>query len=304
MTKKTVVTMGDPAGIGPYVVLEALKKISLTRNKISLIGDAKILSRFTSFDAIRKDIDFIDMANSKGIRPGKSSAASGKASYEYLEKAVELLRANPNQSLVTAPVSKEAVSQSIGAFVGHTEYLAESFDVDDVVMLMKGKKMSVVLLTRHVFLRDVPDMLDVNDIYTTINLVGESFKDRFGVKKPKFALCSVNPHAGIETFLEHEELLLLKAVAPLAKKYDIYGPYPSDTIFHESDFYDVIFAAYHDQAMIPFKLQEFSSGINVTLGLPFLRTSPAHGTAYSLVKTPEKVDSRSMLNALRFALKA
>ena len=292
--RKLIVTMGDPFGIGPHVTVDALSKISLKQNKIILVGNQKSLSKHPKFKQIKKDLTLVD--------PADDYMDSGEASYSYLLKAVELLCGNPDFNLVTAPVSKEKIASVVDGFVGHTEFLAEAFEAPQTVMMMAGKKMKVVLLTRHILLRDIAKQLTLKNITSSIDITGWNLKKYYGIDKPKIALCSVNPHAGIDTFLDKEEYRILKAVEQLKKKYDICGPYPSDTLFSAADKYDVIVAAYHDQAMIPFKLTEFSSGVNVTLGLPFIRTSPAHGTAFDIASKPDKINSSSMLSAVRMAL--
>lgn len=301
--RRIVVTMGDPAGVGPFITVKALSKISLTKKKVTLVGDRSVLARYDEFKSIEKHIELIDLKNASKIIASKPSKESGEASYQYLKKSVEIIKEDSNCSLVTAPVSKEFVSQAAGAFVGHTEFLAQQFNAPDVVMMMVGKSMKVVLLTRHVFIRDISDSLSAEDISRTVKTVGKALKERFKIREPKMAFCSVNPHAGIETFLENEDLLILKAIEPFIDEYKLFGPYPSDTLFVNSQAYDVIFAAYHDQAMIPFKMREFSSGVNVSLGLPVLRTSPAHGTAFEIADKTDLVDHRSMLAAIRLALK-
>lgn len=300
---KILVTMGDPAGIGPYITLKALSQMSLKGKDISIIGDKSVLSRYSEYERVKDSVDIIDLDNASKIQASKPSKKSGKAAAEYLQKAVDLIKKDSSYALVTAPVSKEYISQAIGVFVGHTEFLAQAFGVKNVVMMMTGKNMNVVLLTRHVFIRDISNALCSDDINTTVKIVGEALKSRFKIKEPKMAFCSVNPHAGIETFLENEELVILKAIEPLIHDYKLFGPYPSDTLFVNPKRFDVIFAAYHDQAMIPFKMKEFSAGVNATLGLPFFRASPAHGTAFELANRTDLVDHRSMLAAIRLALK-
>lgn len=296
------ITMGDPAGIGPYVLVEALSKIDLNGHDVQVIGNKNVLEKQHLFSTISNKVGLIHISNCSNVVAGISSPEAGKAAYEYLQKAIELLKTNPKASLVTAPVSKESISQALGRkFIGHTEYLANAFSVPETVMLMSGKLMRVVLLTRHIPIRDIDFFLNSDNIRFTVETVIK-YLNSLGIARPKIAFCSLNPHAGIETFLEKEEELIISAVKPIEHLFKMIGPYPSDTLFSNSKEYDLIVAVYHDQAMIPFKLLEFQTGVNVTLGLPFIRTSPAHGTAFNLVEETGKIDSSSMVHAIKMVM--
>ena len=287
--------MGDPTGIGPYITVDALSKLSFNDDEVIVIGSEQALNRHPLYEQVIKRVQLCDVSSDK--------IPAGKASYEYLLCAIDLLKKNAGASLVTAPVSKEKISSFVEGFVGHTEFLAEKCDVSDVVMLMAGTSMKTVLLTRHISLSEVSGALNKASIVKTIEITAKGLKNYFGITKPRFAFCSVNPHAGVGTFVKKEDQLIVDAINSLQIDCQCYGPYPSDTLYVNAGDYDVIFAAYHDQAMIPFKLLEFSTGVNVTLGLPFLRTSPAHGTAFDIVDTPEKIDSSSMQAAIEMVMR-
>jgi len=301
--KRVAVTMGDPAGIGPYVAVKALESLANARAEFHLIGDAKTLARYGNL-ASQKNVRIIDLKNTKGVKAGKASAQSGAAAYEYLTESVELVKNEEVTAVVTAPVSKEAISEACGGtFRGHTEFFGDCFGISDPVMLMAGKKFSVVVMTRHIPLSDVSAALDPIMVRMTTELVGSFFQNKIGKKrKVRIGICSVNPHAGLSTYMGIEEMKILKGIEPLSKRFELVGPYPSEGLFmHAADF-DCIIAAYHDQGMIPFKLAEFSGGVNVTLGLPCVRTSPAHGTAFDLMKSLNSVDHRPMLAAIKYVL--
>lgn len=301
--KRIAITMGDPAGIGPYVTMQALASLTKAKAEFIVIGDAKTLKRHGDLTAL-KNVSLMDLKNTKGVKAGIASDASGAAAYEYLCAAVTLIKSGGADAVVTAPVSKEAISSACGGtFKGHTEFFAESFGVTDPVMLMSGATMSVVVLTRHIPLADVPKAITPLTVRMTAELVGGFFEHRLQKKrKVRIGVCAVNPHAGLDTYLGAEELKLLKGLEPLAKRFDIFGPYPSEGLFMHAAAYDCIIAAYHDQGMIPFKLTDFSGGVNVTLGLPCVRTSPAHGTAFDLVRDTARIDSRPMISAIKYVL--
>ena len=295
--------MGDPAGIGPYVTVKALSALAKTRAEFVVFGDAKTLAKYGDLSA-QKNVRIVDMKNTKGVKIGKASALSGMAAYAYLAAAVEEIKKGSVGAVVTAPVSKEAITEACGSpFRGHTEFFGDSFGISDPVMLMVGKRMSVVVMTRHIPLADVSAAIDPIMVRMTGEVVSSFFQERIGKKRNvRIGVCSVNPHAGLATYMGAEEMKILKGIEPLMKRFDIVGPYPSEGLFMHADEFDCILAAYHDQGMIPFKLSEFSGGVNVTLGLPCVRTSPAHGTAFDLMKNLAAVDHRPMLAALKYVL--
>jgi len=303
--KRIVLSSGDPAGCGPFVCLEAIKKYGPRKVNFILVGDEKIFSKYSFFHTLRKKIDFIDL-NTKGIKKvklGFASKISGKASFNYIKKALEIIKVDKIRCFVTAPVSKEAIQLNFPSFVGHTEYLRDYFKSKKILMFMVSKKLRVALLTRHIPLNLVSKKLNKKYMSDAFSLVYKSLKRQFKIQRPRIAITSVNPHAGINTFLHNEERLIAKAIK--SNKQKVYGPYPSDTLFTQKRIkeFDCIICAYHDQAMIPFKLLSMHEGINLTLGLPIVRTSPAHGVAYDLLRTKKKPFSSSMLEAIKLALK-
>ena len=302
--KKIIITTGDPAGVGPYITVKSLLKVRLKNISVTVIGDKKLLSSVEGFSRLPSSIRFIDIPHINKIAPGIATRESGRASYEYLREALRLLRREKDSMLVTGPVSKEVVRMTRKGFIGHTEFLAQSFSVKDYAMMMVGRSFRIVFLTRHLKLRDVSGALSLSSIESTLRLLVHSLKNSFLAVSPVVGLCSCNPHAGIDTFLEKEERLLIKAVTRIKDKgLSFVGPYPADTLFKEAlkRKFDALVVFYHDQGMIPFKTLDFSTGVNLTIGLPFVRTSPAHGPAFNLVDKPHLIDSRSMKEAILLA---
>jgi 4-hydroxythreonine-4-phosphate dehydrogenase len=306
MSKKIFITLGDPAGINPYLIVETLKSLDLTKEEFVVIGDKKILSSIEGFWDIYREIEFIDLDNAGLVEPGIASKDSGRAAVEYLEKAVGMIKDNPGSCLVTGPLSKEFVALNRPGFTGHTEFLAREFNSKKFAMMMVGKDLKVVFLTRHIALREILGNLNLEDIKDTLILSVDALKRMFGIKMPTIALCSCNPHAGINTYLDSEEELLKKALTQLGAEKEqarFIGPLPSDTLFRKAltSGYDLVVVFYHDQGMIPFKSFNFSGGVNLTLGLGFIRTSPVHGPAFELVNDPGQIDISSMREAVNLA---
>jgi len=302
--KTVIISSGDPAGIGPWVSIKALAEVRLPYNtRCVLIGDEYILSKISGYRLVKKKVRIINLNNARHIKPGVINKQSGRASLEYLYKAVEMMKDNPSAALVTGPVSKEAVSLN-ERFLGHTEFLARAFSASEVLMMMVGKKLRVALLTRHLLLRKVSFFLRRHDFSQSISLMISALKGWFGISRPRVGVCSFNPHAGVDTFLKEEE----EAILAILKKFknqrvNFIGPYPADSVFRKAreEKWDCVLSLYHDQAMIPFRLLEFEKGVNLTVGLPIVRTSPAHGVAAELVRTPYLIKPGSMKEAISLA---
>ncbi len=302
MKKTIVVTVGDPAGCGPFITLKAIDEFNKKANFI-VVADEVTLRKYSIFKKVSRKIELIDVKTPgiNNLKLGCPSYLGGKASINYLKIALKIIRKEKIQKLVTAPLSKEAVKMSLKDFSGHTEFLASYFRVRNVLMMMVDGSFRVVLATRHIPLRDVPSAITKRLIQNTLKLTHKSLKDIFHIRNPRIAVASLNPHAGVDTFLDKEELLVKNVIDALPFK--VYGPYPSDTLFllYRHNKYDCVIACYHDQAMIPFKLLFFKKGVNVTLGLPIIRVSPAHGTAFDIVRKKRIPSYYSMLSALNIA---
>ena len=295
--------VGDSCG--PQISLSAIDSYSDKKRAIFLVGDQKVFKKIPLYKKIKKRIIFID-SETKGIenlKKGYPCKLSGWASLNYLKKSLQILKQEKIKRLVTAPVSKEALALSLPGFCGHTEYLAGYFKVSRFAMMMASERIKTILLTRHLPLEEAIKSLDKNRILDTLSLVYSCLKNQFKIKRPKIVFSSVNPHAGVDTFLAREEKIIVKALKSF--KQQAYGPYPADTVFTPANIkkYDCIICPYHDQGMIPFKILAFKDGVNVTLGLPIIRTSPAHGTAFDLIKKNKKPLSDSMLAAIKMACK-
>lgn len=303
MSRPVVITLGDPAGCGPLITLGALEHFPKKKISFIVVGDKAVFQRYRGFLRLKESIELIDVKtkNISRLVFGTPSRISGEASLNYLNEALRIISRHTGGTLVTAPVSKEAIGKVLPGFRGHTEYLAQVYKKKSVVMLMYSEKIKIALLTRHIDLRDVPRAITVKKVKDTILLLYPFLKKHCGISHPRIALAAVNPHAGIYTFLGEEEKTLLKGVSRSKKK--IYGPYPADTLFSPyclKDF-DCILSCYHDQAMIPFKSLASNDGINVTVGLPVVRTSPAHGTAFDRVKAKKPLMYSSMSKAIEYA---
>ncbi|MFH1199293.1 MAG: 4-hydroxythreonine-4-phosphate dehydrogenase PdxA [Candidatus Omnitrophota bacterium] len=282
--------MGDPSGIGPEIIFRALPQI---RNlaQFTIIGDKWVFGQTT--DRRPQTVDhrlqatdwkFVDIRNidHKKFKFGQVRAEYGKASIEYLDKALELLKNKEIDCLVTCPVSKEAVNLSGLKFSGHTEYLANKTRTKDFVMMLLNNKLKFSLITQHIPIYKVSSEINTNKLKKALELTYQGLKKLFGIKNPKIVVCGLNPHASDNGIIGDEEG---KIIAPIIKKLNYcHGPIPADIAIaqaYEGKF-DAVLAMYHDQALIPLKLTSKETGVNLTLGLAFVRTSPLHGTAFDI----------------------
>lgn len=306
MSKKDIViTSGDPAGCGPQIILGAISEFHPKNINFFVIGDSSVYKKISNYRKVKNLFNLIDVKTRhiEKLEAGKISEIAGRASLNYLSSALKLIKEKNIKRLITAPLSKEAAGLVSKGFSGHTEYLASHFKTKKIAMMMTSSKIKTILLTRHILLKKVSVEIEKVDVKGVVALTYETLKNKFKIKNPKIVLASFNPHAGVDTFMEREEKLLLKKLNKFNKK--IYGPYPSDTIFTKEALkkYDCIICTYHDQAMIPFKLLSLREGVNFTLGLPIIRTSPSHGVAYDVVKDGKVPFHSSMLEAIKLAYK-
>jgi 4-hydroxythreonine-4-phosphate dehydrogenase len=220
------------------------------------------------------------------VELGKSSEMAGEASYMALEKAVDDLRKGEIDALVTAPINKDNIQSDKFHFPGHTEYLAEQFGVKEYVMLMVSEMMKVGVVVGHAPIAEVPRRITKQAILTKLRIINKSLAEDFGINRPRIAVLALNPHAGDGGLLGTEEQDIIIPAIEQAKHEGIIaiGPYPADGFFGSGDHvkFDAILSMFHDQGLIPFKLASFDKGVNYTAGLPVIRTSPAHGTAYDI----------------------
>ncbi|MCX5696190.1 MAG: 4-hydroxythreonine-4-phosphate dehydrogenase PdxA [Candidatus Omnitrophica bacterium] len=294
------ITIGDPSGIGPAITLKAVNKLKNLADFV-VIGDGHLLKDLSA----ARLVDLGNINRQKFSR-GKISAEYGRASIEYLDKALDLLRRKEIDCLVTAPISKEAVIKAGYKYGGHTEYFLNKTGVEEVVMLLLNDFLKFGLITRHIPLKAVPAALSKDKLCKDVSIVFKALKNLFGIQNPRLALCSLNPHASENGLIGKEEKEIMQpALKMLRKGINIDGPLAADVAILRAyqGKYDCLIALYHDQALIPLKLTGFAAGANMTLGLPFIRTSPLHGTAFDIAKTPRLADPSSMIAAIKLAIK-
>jgi 4-hydroxythreonine-4-phosphate dehydrogenase len=239
------------------------------------------------------------------VELGKSTAIAGEAAFMALDKAVSDLQEGLIDVLVTAPINKNNIQSEAFNFPGHTEFLAQRFNSPDYIMLMISDIMKVGLVTTHLPLSKVAENITMAAILSKIRIISKSLQQDFAITRPRIAVLALNPHAGDNGLLgKEEEEIILPAILQAKKEGLIaLGPYPADGFFGSEDYrkFDAILAMYHDQGLVPFKLASFERGVNYTAGLPFVRTSPAHGTAYSIAGE-DKASADSFRQALYLAL--
>ncbi len=322
------VTMGDPCGIGPEVVLKALSSQEVrAAAKYVIIGCENVLSRVaesldisdgfhvlqdkTAIFNIEKrltneinllDLDNVTIDDAVACKPLQNN---GRASVEYVLKGIDLALDGHIDALVTSPISKEAVKMAGFEFGGHTELLKEKSSVENVVMLMVGKKLRVSFVTTHLAVNDVSRYITQENVFSTIQTTATGLETYFGVSRPKIAVCGLNPHCSDgERFGTEERDIIVPAIKHAQESgIDCYGPLSSDTVFNRAlngDF-DVVVVQFHDQGTIPIKMHAFDSGVNITLGIPIIRTSPTHGTAFDIAGKGI-ADPGSMIEAIKVAI--
>jgi 4-hydroxythreonine-4-phosphate dehydrogenase len=318
---RIAISLGDPGGIGPEITARALTDAGVLGSCVPIVyGSQAVWERGCQVAGVSRPLQTITMAREatgpsliecedaplSALTFGVETEAAGRAQARYLERAVDELVAGATDGLCTAPINKHAVHRAGLHFAGHTEYLHERFGVPRVVMLMAGDRLRVALATTHVAIRDVPVKLRAEEIVEVTTLVAKELGERFGIAAPRIAICGLNPHAGEQGQFGDEEIrLVTPAIAALRERgINAEGPFPADGLFPrvtEMGF-DAVIALYHDQGLIPFKMMEFHTGVNVTLGLPKPRTSPDHGVAYDIAGQGI-ADARSMLSALRLCVR-
>jgi 4-hydroxythreonine-4-phosphate dehydrogenase len=307
---KIAISMGCPAGIGPEVIIKALnyfqKENQEVLKKVVVIGDENVLLR-TAYDlgmVIPEEVE-IDSVSYLDITPGNPTLEGYKAMAAYFDRAIKLAKEKKVSAIVTGPISKEGLNKIGINYTGHTDWLAEEFNVKKYVMAFYGEKIIVSLVTTHIPLKDVPKKITSEKIVDTVKLSYEFLK-RLKIEEPKIAICGLNPHAGEGGLLGNEEIDIIEKAVKICKEegIPIYGPYPSDSLFYwvYKGKFSLVIALYHDQGLIPFKLVHFEDGVNITLGLPIVRTSPCHGTAYDIAGKGI-ANPKSFISALNLAAK-
>ena len=309
------VTCGDPSGIGPEIIVAAWATLR-DEMPFFMIGDPRNVPAGTRTVAIDTPADarsamagglpVLPLAFPKPARPGHPDPENACGVVQAIQRAVELVGEGTASALCTAPVSKlELVSHAGFAFPGQTEFLAHRAGGGQPVMMLASEELKVVPVTTHIPVSEVPQALTADRLETTIRVTDRALRDDFGIPEPRrIAVAGLNPHAGEKGVLGGEDAIIIAPVCDRLRDegMSIAGPLSADTMFHARARagYDAAVAMYHDQALIPIKTLAFDSGVNVTLGLPFVRTSPDHGTAFDIAGRGE-ANPASMIAALRLA---
>jgi 4-hydroxythreonine-4-phosphate dehydrogenase len=317
---RVAISLGDPSGIGPEIVAAALARPEVAAAVEPVIfGDAGALSRGARAMGVPDPLPRIapgapvprggalvevTALARRDAPPGRPTAAGGEAQGRYLEAAIAFLRAGHAGAICTAPISKAAIHAAGWNFPGHTELLAERFGAKRVVMMLAGERLRVALATTHVSIRELPDRLTAAGVAASLAIVDRDLRERLGLRAPRIAVCGLNPHAGEGGLFGDEEARVIAPAIARAGRAGIRasGPYPADTLFPRAaaGAFDAVLAMYHDQGLVALKLLHFDTGVNVTLGLPIVRTSPDHGVAYDLAGKG-RASARSMAEALLLA---
>jgi 4-hydroxythreonine-4-phosphate dehydrogenase len=315
------ITMGDINGIGPEVIIKALRDKRMLNYMTPVIyGSTNTLSYYRkSFhiddfhysqvknegDFIAQKINVVNCWEALDINTGSPTKTAGEASFKALEKAVKDIKKGSVHALVTGPINKHTIQSEAFNFVGHTEYLTSRFDTKESLMLMVSGDMRIAMASGHEPLKTVSNSISKSKIKEKLAILISTLKNDFGISKPKIAVMGLNPHAGEEGLLGDEEQKVIKPVIDELKDEGnlIYGPFPADGFFGKGEYkkYDAVLTMYHDQGLIPFKTLAFDTGVNYTAGLPIIRTSPDHGTAYSIAGKGE-ANENSMRQALYLAI--
>jgi 4-hydroxythreonine-4-phosphate dehydrogenase len=314
------ITMGDPAGIGPEVVLKAVAEEEIRRACIPvIIGDAQLLAHTartldlqSGYDIVRADEPFPEhsepviyhLGNISGfVEPGIESGAAGKAAGGYIEAAVELCAAGSIDAVATAPINKRALFLGGYSFPGHTEFFAHLTGAEEYAMAFVAGNLRIVLISTHVPLAEAIRMVERDRLLKIINLTNRELQ-RWGIERPRLAVAALNPHGAEGGLFGVEEASEIIPAIDAGRRDDInvQGPFSADTVFLRASRgeFDAVVACYHDQAMIPVKCLSFGEAVNVTLGLPFIRTSVDHGTAFDIAGKG-LAEHSSMVAAIKLA---
>ena len=323
MNNIIAVTMGDPAGIGPEIIIKSLVEGELSGAPVVVVGCAQTLRRIQSLNVTPPAelrvidnvtqaqfapgvINVIDapLADPAALEPGVVQAQAGDLAYRCIKRATALALSGEVKAIATAPLNKEALHMAGHHYPGHTELLAQLTNSKDYAMVLYTEQLKVIHVTTHIALRKFLDTLSEQRVKTVIQ-VADDFLRRVGFDNPRIAVAGVNPHAGENGLFGEEEITIVGPAvqAMQARGLNVTGPCPPDTVFmqcHEG-MYDMVVAMYHDQGHIPLKLLGFYDGVNITAGLPFIRTSADHGTAFDIAWTG-KAKSESMAVSIQLAM--
>jgi 4-hydroxythreonine-4-phosphate dehydrogenase len=317
-----VITMGDPAGIGPEVTLKALRSVEVWEAARPLVvGDATVLQRVArtieldlplhairdaseaAFDAASPDVLHLGNVDLDALEPGTVSAASGQASVDYIRRAVELTQSGAADAMATGPINKAALKEAHVPYIGHTELIADLVNEPHVTTMLATQGLRVVHVTRHVPFAEIARHITKESVLDTTRLTDAGLK-QMGIRRPRIAVAALNPHGGDGGLMGREEI---DAIGPAvdaaqAEGIDASGPIPADSVFFRAigGEFDVVVCMYHDQGHIPIKTHGFERSITVTLGLPIIRTSVDHGTAFDIA-WQGVANEESMIEAVTLA---
>ena len=308
MDRKPVIgiTMGDAGGIGAEVIAKALDSVAGICHPL-IIGEKSTFFRYRKIRSIEdvsqiafNEPNLLDLKNISKFEPGRFSAGTGRASYEYILKCFSLIAEKRVAAMVTAPICKEAMNLAGYKFAGHTDFLA-SLSKSKVAMMFVSRPLKVTLATIHIPLADVPSQITKDRVYQAIKLSHSALISDFKIKEPKVLVLGLNPHAGEGGLFGREEEEIKKAIKKATKEgISVEGPLPPDTAFLKKA--DCFVAMYHDQGLIPLKMLAFDTAVNLTLGLSFIRTSPDHGCAFDIAGK-DMASPKSMISAIRLAVR-
>ena len=294
------ITMGDPGGIGPEIIIKSIYKLKLTNYVV--FGDALVfeniiqsldiplkLNCINSLSQAKFDKNILNVFITSKLKSipkfGKISIASGQASYDAILGSIKLVKQKKLLGVVTAPINKKALNLANISFPGHTEIFSEHSESNDVSMMLCNDSIKTILVTLHCSILEAVEKISVEDEFKAIQHAYIGAK-MFGIKDPIIAVAALNPHAGEEGLFGNEEKIIIEPAIQLAKEkgIDARGPFPADTVFMKAKKgqYDIVVAQYHDQGLIPIKYEGIDEGVNITVGIDFIRTSPDHGTAFDI----------------------
>jgi len=301
--KPILITMGEPSGIGPQVAVSAFHHFGgrIGPHPLRLVGDPDVFGAC----GMKEDSALIaSRALAAPNRPGRPNSENAPAVVDAIETAAGMAMGGAAAAVVTAPIHKAVLNSAGFGFPGHTEFLAHLTGARRAVMMLASDQLRVVPLTIHMPIAEVPRAIDKQSVFDTGEIILTALRRDFGILNPRLAVAGLNPHAGEDGMLGGEDLsVIAPAIAALkARAFHVRGPLSADTLFHDEarKTYDAVLCMYHDQALIPIKTLSFWDGVNVTLGLPIVRTSPDHGTALDIAGQG-KADARSMIAAVKMA---
>ena len=320
ITKKIAITMGEPGGVGPEVIVKAMYcaeirdycdpvivgDAGIMREAVELTGlplKVRVISNISDLSPEAGVIEVLAVKSDAEVRRGAPSQGAGRSVVKYIKKAVTLALRNEVSAVVTAPISKESLKMAGYEWPGHTELFADLTNTKEFAMMFVSDELKIILSTIHIPLKDVPKKINERLIFRTIMLAKKG-ADMLGIDSPRIAVAGLNPHAGESGIMGNEELrVIVPAINRVRDKaINVSGPLPPDVVFHKAynGEFDIIVCMYHDQGLVPFKMLAFDTGVNVTVGLPIIRTSPDHGTAFDIA-WKNRANPSSMLEAIKLA---